>query len=45
MEEIREVKITIYVNTNKMTYEKGFSDIEEATEYLEEIYEAIYGGR
>jgi len=41
MEEIREVKITIYIDTNKTTYEETFSDLENATEYLERILDHI----
>jgi hypothetical protein len=40
-EYIRAVKITIYVDTNKATYEKEFDDITEASEYLEEILSEV----
>jgi len=43
MEEIREVKITIYIDTNKTTYEETFEDIDDATEYLERTLENIRG--
>ena len=34
VERLREVKITIYVDTNKATYEEVFDDLEEARDYL-----------
>ena len=39
MEEIREVRITIYVDTDKATYEQTFRDIDNAAEYLKRIFE------
>lgn len=41
VEYIRNIKITVYVDTNKATYEKEFTDIDEAKEYLENILENI----
>jgi len=42
--EIREVKITVYVDTNHATHTEEFSDIDEAKEYLEELLEALRDG-
>lgn len=39
VERMREVKITVMIDTNKATYEKEFDSIEEAKEYLESILE------
>lgn len=39
MEYIREVKITVCIDTNKQTYIKSFDDIDEAIEYYKEIIE------
>lgn len=41
MEYIREVKIKIYIDTNKTTYEKEFNSIEEAEIYLKSISEDL----
>lgn len=41
MEVVREVKITIYVNTNKTTYVEEFDDLEKAKEYLEGILRSV----
>ena len=41
MEYIRAVKITIYIDTNKTTYEKSFEDIDKAKEYCDSIVENI----
>lgn len=41
MEEVREVKITVYIDTNKNTYERTFTSIEEAQEWLEEFYGSL----
>lgn len=43
MEYIREVKITINIDTNKATYNKTFDNITDAVEYLTEIMENING--
>lgn len=43
MEHIREVKIKIYVDTNKATYDKTFDNIKEAAQYLVDIMENING--
>lgn len=42
MERVREVKISVYVDTNKSTYEKEFDTIEEARTYLKELLMWIY---
>ena len=39
--EIREVKITVYVDTNHATHGKAFDNIEDAKEYLEDLLEAL----
>ncbi len=44
VEYIREVKITVYVDTNKSTYQKTFNSIEEAVEYLNDIEEKVENG-
>ncbi len=41
MERLHEVKITVMVDTNKATYEKEFTDIQEAKEYLEDIMQNL----
>jgi hypothetical protein len=38
---LREVIITIHVETNKTTYKKDFDNIDEAKEYLEDILENL----
>jgi len=37
VEEIREIKIVVKVDTNKQTYEQDFDDIADAIVYLESI--------
>jgi rhamnose utilization protein RhaD (predicted bifunctional aldolase and dehydrogenase) len=41
MERLREIKITVFVETNKETYEKTFENIEDAKEYLEMVLEDV----
>lgn len=41
MEHIRQVKIIVYVDTNKRTVEEDFGDIDEAKEFLDELLESI----
>jgi hypothetical protein len=41
MEEIREIKITVYVDTNKTSYVEEFKDIDDALEYLETLLSRI----
>ncbi len=43
MEYVREVRITIYIDTNKGTYQRDFKDIDEAVEYLNNTLESIRG--
>lgn len=43
MEYIREVKIKIEVDTNKSTYSEEFTDIDDATKYLNNLLERIRG--
>lgn len=33
MESLRELKITIYIDTNKATYTESFGSMEDAIEY------------
>jgi hypothetical protein len=42
VEHVREVKITVYVDTNKTTYEECFDTIEEARTYLRGLVAWIY---
>lgn len=42
VERVREVNITIYVDTNKVTYEAVFDDVEEARDYLEALCSDLY---
>ena len=42
VERVREVKITIYVDTNKATYEEVFDDLEEAQDYLNGLYSDLF---
>lgn len=42
VERVREVKITVYVDTNKDTYEAVFDDLEEARDYLQGLYIDLY---
>lgn len=39
METIRDTKIKVYADTNKMTYEKEFGNIDDAGEYLDSLAE------
>ena len=41
VEEIREVKITVYVNTNKATYEETFEDMDDAVEFFEDTIDEL----
>lgn len=41
MERLREIKITVFVETNKETYEKTFENIGDAQEYLEIVLEDV----
>ena len=41
MEEIREIKITIYVRTNKTTYEKTFEDIQDVDDAFEYFWDIM----
>lgn len=41
MEVIRTIKITVCIDTNKMTYQQEFDNIEYANSYLETILEQI----
>jgi hypothetical protein len=41
MERLREIKITVYVDTNEKTYERTFENIEDAKEYLEMVLEDV----
>jgi rhamnose utilization protein RhaD (predicted bifunctional aldolase and dehydrogenase) len=41
MERLRKIKITVYVDTNKETYERMFENIEDAKEYLEMVLEDV----
>ena len=42
VERVREVKITVYVDTNKDTYEAVFDDVEEARDYLEGLCSDLF---
>lgn len=35
MERLRSIKISVEVDTNKITYEKEFSDVDEMLEWLD----------
>lgn len=41
VECLREIKIKIYIDTNKATYEKEFDNIDEAIEYYNEVMEDL----
>lgn len=41
MEQLRSIKITVEVDTNKDTYYKEFSSMEEAKEWLESVLEDL----
>ena len=41
MERLREVKITVYIDTNQHTWEQVFEDIEDAKEWLEMMLEDV----
>ena len=41
VEEVREIKITVYINTNKTTYVETFSNLCDAIEYFEAIIDDL----
>lgn len=41
MEQLREIKIIVEIDTNKATYTQEFESIEEAKKWLERILEDL----
>ena len=44
MERLQSIKISVEIDTNKMTYERDFSDVEDMLYWLESLGLGIYTG-